>query len=55
MIALTRSRPPVGFELKTPDVYRPSETYDAAMDAGFETGYAAQEASRAASSTADKT
>src|SRR3954451_11305507 len=31
----TRSLPMIGFELKTIDVNRPTETYDAAMDRGF--------------------
>jgi hypothetical protein len=45
---LTRSVPAVGFELKTIDIHSPGETYDAAMDSGFESGYEALERARAA-------
>lgn len=44
----TRSAPTVGLEVKTIDVFSPAQTYDAAMDQGFEANYAAEEAARAA-------
>jgi hypothetical protein len=44
---LTRTKPVVGLELKTIDVHSPGETYEAAMDRGFESAYEALERARA--------